>query len=145
MGIRENLKSFRKKKKLTQRELATNSGVSYSMVSKLESGEQTNPSLDTLELLADALDVTVSQLASNSDVFKEFNTIMHGTLEELKNEINSLEPYNYVDYKLREFLCDEKVSQFFSIQTIPPEIFDDITKSIINYINFQFSEYNNKK
>lgn len=145
MSIRENLKLFRKKKKLTQKQLANNSGVSYSMVSKLESGEQTNPSLDTLELLADALDITVSQLASDSNVFKEFDTIMHDTLEELKKEINSLEPYNYVDYKLREFLCDEKVSQFFSIQTMPPEMFDDITKSIINYINFQFSEYNNKK
>lgn len=40
MGLSENLKTIRKKQKISQKTLAKNSGVSYSMVSKLESGEQ---------------------------------------------------------------------------------------------------------
>ena len=45
MAVKDNLKRIRKEKGLTQRELAEKSKVSFSMVSKLESGEQLNPSL----------------------------------------------------------------------------------------------------
>ncbi len=55
--VGENIKKIRKMKGLTQRKLADKSGVSYSMICKLESGEQKNPSLHTLEKIADALDV----------------------------------------------------------------------------------------
>lgn len=145
MGFRENLKSFRKEQKLTQKELAQLSGVSYSMVSKLESGEQKNPSLDTLGLLADALNVSVSQLTNDSDIFEHFNSVMGDTLQDIQKLVDTYEPYSYVTSKLCEFLCDPKIEQFFSIGVIPQEDFDDITKSIIDFIGYEFSKYNDPK
>ncbi len=62
MLLKDNLKRIRKSKKISQKKLAELSGISYSMVSKLESGEQSNPSLDTLDKIASALGVKSSNL-----------------------------------------------------------------------------------
>lgn len=62
MELRYSLKQFRKMRGLTQRELAEKSGISYSMVSKLESGEQNNPSFETIEKISSALQIPPSSL-----------------------------------------------------------------------------------
>lgn len=62
MAMSENIKTYRKDAGLTQKELAKKTGLSFSMVSKLESGEQTNPSLDTIRRIADVLRVTPGEL-----------------------------------------------------------------------------------
>lgn len=69
--IKDNLKRIRKEKGLTQKELALKSGLSFSMVSKLESGEQTNPSNDTIQKLASALDVITAELLIDKDELLE--------------------------------------------------------------------------
>lgn len=71
MDLQKNLKVIRKKKKLSQRRLAEKSGVSYSMVCKLESGEQKNPSLDTLKKIASALEVKVADIMGISAYLDE--------------------------------------------------------------------------
>lgn len=81
MGLPENLKSIRKKQKITQRKLAELTGISYSMISKLESGEQKNPSLSTLQLIAEQLHVSVSQLL-NGDGVEWRRFLFHGTKEQ---------------------------------------------------------------
>lgn len=53
--LKDNLKRIRKEKRITQKQLASLSGLSFSMVSKLESGEQSNPSYDTVKKIASAL------------------------------------------------------------------------------------------
>lgn len=55
MALSDNIKIYRKDAGLTQKVLAARSGLSFSMVSKLESGEQTNPSFETLKKIADVL------------------------------------------------------------------------------------------
>ncbi len=62
MPLKENLKRIRKAKKISQKKLAELSAVSYSMVCKLESGEQSNPSLDTIDKISSALGVKSSDL-----------------------------------------------------------------------------------
>lgn len=62
MALNENIKIFRKDSGLTQKNLANKTGLSFSMISKLESGEQTNPSLKTIRKIADALHVTPGEL-----------------------------------------------------------------------------------
>ncbi len=47
---------------LTQKALAKKTGLSFSMISKLESGEQTNPSLETIRKIADVLYITPGEL-----------------------------------------------------------------------------------
>lgn len=62
MSVKENMKKFRKIKKFSQKKLADRSGVSYSMICKLESGEQSNPSLETIDKIASALGINSSDL-----------------------------------------------------------------------------------
>lgn len=149
MGLSENLKTIRKKQKISQRKLAAASGISYSMVSKLESGEQKNPSLETLEKIATALNVTVSQLMDGTNIFDQFDVVMGDTLKEIEKELEKYKnsPITYIDSWLRNFLTSEQVITFFSINfdEIPPDDFDDIIKSIIDYIGYQFSRYPPKK
>jgi len=69
MPLKENLKRIRKSKKISQRELANLSGLSFSMVSKLESGEQSNPTLETIEKISFALGVEASDLIGKGKYF----------------------------------------------------------------------------
>jgi transcriptional regulator with XRE-family HTH domain len=62
MAMNENIKMFRKDAGLTQKKLASKTGLSFSMISKLESGEQTNPSLETIRKIAEVLRVTPGEL-----------------------------------------------------------------------------------
>lgn len=149
MGLSENLKTIRKKRRISQKSLAQSSGVSYSMVSKLESGEQKNPSLDTLDKIATALNVTVSQLMDGTSIFDQFDIVMGDTLKEIEKESEEYKnsPITYIDSWLRDFLTSDQATNFFAInyKDIPPNDFDDIIDSIIDYIRYQFSKYSHKK
>jgi transcriptional regulator with XRE-family HTH domain len=65
MTIQENLKAARKRAGLTQTELAEKSGISFSYLAKLEIGAQLNPSYETLEKIATALNVGADELLKN--------------------------------------------------------------------------------
>ncbi|MGW4771846.1 helix-turn-helix domain-containing protein [Nocardia sp. NPDC004278] len=58
----DRLKSTRKRRGLSQRELASNSGVSLSLIRKLEQGDRANVRLETLRKLAIALRTRTSTL-----------------------------------------------------------------------------------
>ena len=60
--IGKNIKKLRKQKGLSQDRLSKLSDISYNTVIKLESGGITNPSIDTLQKLANALSVSVDDL-----------------------------------------------------------------------------------
>lgn len=55
------IKKFRKEKKLTQKQLATLSGIGRSTISDIENSLK-SPSLDTLDKIATALDVPTYKL-----------------------------------------------------------------------------------
>ena len=71
MPLNENIKRFRKQNGLTQKELAYKSGLSFSMVSKLESGEQSNPSFQTIKRIANALKIYPEKLVNETIVKTE--------------------------------------------------------------------------
>ena len=56
------IKEIRKKKRMTQAELAHKANVSRQIISDLESGKEVNTTTDTLKKLADALKCKVSSL-----------------------------------------------------------------------------------
>lgn len=60
--IGKNIRKLRKQKSLSQDRLSKLANISYNTVIKLESGGITNPSIDTLQKLAKALDVYVDDL-----------------------------------------------------------------------------------
>lgn len=60
--LADNLKRYRAKIGLSQDQLARKAGITYSTLTKLESGVNQNPKVKTLQKLAKALDVTLDDL-----------------------------------------------------------------------------------
>lgn len=60
--IGEIIQELRKKKDITQEELAQKSGVSYTTLIKIERGSVQNPTVKTIKRIADALDASVDLL-----------------------------------------------------------------------------------
>ena len=60
--IGRNIKKYRKLKQLTQRELAELSLVSENLIAKLESTTHQTISIDTLEVIANTLEVDITKL-----------------------------------------------------------------------------------
>jgi transcriptional regulator with XRE-family HTH domain len=60
--LKDNVKRFRKEKKLSQEELAKEAGITYTTLAKIESGNNTNPTVKTIQKIAQALDVTIDDL-----------------------------------------------------------------------------------
>jgi len=60
--IAQNIKKYRKKKGISQDKLSKLAGITYNTIIKIESGATLNPRVETLRLIAKALDVTVDSL-----------------------------------------------------------------------------------
>ena len=60
--ILEQIKYCRERRNISLSELSSKSGISYSYLLQLEKGLKTNPSLNTLEKLCNALDVNITFL-----------------------------------------------------------------------------------
>lgn len=61
-AIADNIKRLRDSHDLSQRELAEKSGVVYDTLIKIESGANTNPTIETIKKIAQALLVGVDDL-----------------------------------------------------------------------------------
>lgn len=60
--IAEKVRKARKKSSLSQDKLARKADVAYNTVVKIESGENKNPTIETLRSIAKALDISVDEL-----------------------------------------------------------------------------------
>lgn len=60
--IGKNLKKFRQQKGLSQDRLSKMADVSYNTIIKLERGGITNPTIETLQKIAKALNISVDDL-----------------------------------------------------------------------------------
>lgn len=61
-NLAKNVKKLRKQKGLSQERLARLADVANNTIIKMESGENKNPTLETLRKVAKALDVSVDEL-----------------------------------------------------------------------------------
>ncbi len=60
--ISKNIRNIRKKQGLSQDKLSKLAGVAYNTIVKIESGENSNPTIDTLRKIAKALNIEVDGL-----------------------------------------------------------------------------------
>ena len=65
MNIGENLKKYRENREYSKLRLSKEAGLSIRTVRRIENNQITNPKIETLETLANTLDVTVEQLIAN--------------------------------------------------------------------------------
>ncbi len=61
-SIAQNIKNIRKKQGLSQDKLSKLAEVAYNTIVKIESGENSNPTIETLRKIAIALNVGVDDL-----------------------------------------------------------------------------------
>lgn len=61
-NIADNIRKARKKAGLSQDKLAREADVAYNTIVKIESGENKNPTIETLRSIAMALKISVDQL-----------------------------------------------------------------------------------
>ena len=61
-NIADNVRKARKKAGLSQDKLAREADVAYNTVVKIESGENKNPTIETLRNIAKALNTTIDKL-----------------------------------------------------------------------------------
>lgn len=62
MQVGQSIRHLRNQKGLSLRELARRAGVDHSNLGKIERGTGSSPTLDTLEKIAKALNVTLSEM-----------------------------------------------------------------------------------
>ena len=62
LNIAENLKKLRKQKGWSQQKLATQAGLSYNAITKLEQKAALHPTIQTIAKLADAFEVSADKI-----------------------------------------------------------------------------------
>lgn len=60
--ISKNIRRYRKEKGFSQDHLSKEAGVAYNTIVKIESGENPNPTVDTLERIAKSLGIPIEKL-----------------------------------------------------------------------------------
>lgn len=121
----ENLKRLRKKKGLTQTQLAERVGVTYQSIGQYERGE-TSPSGKTLKKLADALDVGFYDLLDQNDSFFSedprpyiFQFAHVGSYEELiekfKEAYEEGDPRQIIKFSISKYFSDKGISRLSEI------------------------------
>lgn len=65
-GGKTVIRAIRKQKNLSQQQLAEKASITQAYLSLLENGKKTNPSLEVLQQIAEALEVEVSALLSDN-------------------------------------------------------------------------------
>lgn len=60
--VSKNIRKLRQKKGISQDRLSKDADIALNTVVKIETGESPNPTVDTLEKIAKALDVSTAEL-----------------------------------------------------------------------------------
>ena len=95
------LKLERKRAGLTQHQLAEASGISYSYLTKLENGAQSNPTRETMSRLSEALGVPLEARWIFSDaIATPESEELHAKIEQL-NDKGVEQATNFVDLLLK--------------------------------------------
>lgn len=143
-----NIKAIRKNKGWTQKELAKESEVSFSMISKLESGEKKNPSFETLSKIAKALNTSVTELLGDTPVSTIIPTElgngikagMHRLSEtkELFTRLIKLNGYELmVDDNLNYNIKKDTTGEIYSIND---NRLDDLIRDVNQFLEFKIDQ-----
>lgn len=109
--ININIKNARKNTKISQRELGRRIGKTGQYISYLEKNKDSNPSLDTLKDISEALGIKVSDLlGTNYFIEKVFNLIPNEEIDPECEELSkqtSLNSEHLIKLRLGQFMYDD--------------------------------------
>jgi len=89
MNVGDNIKKIREVKELSGKEVALSAGMDPAQYSRIENNK-TDPALSSLVKIAKALGVTVAELFTASEVFKDIHSVDKSLMEKVAL-IDSLE------------------------------------------------------
>ncbi|HEY3609782.1 MAG TPA: helix-turn-helix domain-containing protein [Pseudonocardiaceae bacterium] len=93
------LRQLRQKTRLTQEDLAAHTGLAVRTIRRLETGENVNPRLETVRLLADALGLKPDELA-------QMLAVADGQVSPDSSKVNGIPPESAFDTRLAEAADD---------------------------------------
>lgn len=99
MNIGEKIKAVRTAKKLSQKEVAISLNMDPAQYSRIENGKS-DPYFSTIEKIAKALGIQLSELFNSEEIFKDVNSIDKTLMEKIR---------------FIELLEDKEKEAFFSI------------------------------
>jgi transcriptional regulator with XRE-family HTH domain len=82
MNIGDNIKRIRTAKSLSQKEVTINAKLDTAQYSRIENGK-TDPSVATLERIANAMGVSLSDLFASTEELKEINSFDKSIMEKV--------------------------------------------------------------
>ncbi|MFA4796148.1 helix-turn-helix domain-containing protein [Leptospira kirschneri] len=108
-ALAKNLKLYRKKKNWSQTELAKNAGTTLTHINRLETGKS-NPSIEIVQKIALALEVSIDDLVSEKDNSKEIKFENKAFYEKIKLlDTFSEEERNAVNVVIDSILTKKKM------------------------------------
>lgn len=90
MNLGETIKEIRKRKGLSQQELARLSGISQTYISQLEHEENRNPSVEILSKISEALDLPYPVLAFLTLDYDDIATNKRDAYKKIEPAVNAL-------------------------------------------------------
>ncbi|WP_198028606.1 helix-turn-helix domain-containing protein [Clostridium sulfidigenes] len=121
----KNIKEARINKKISQKQLANDTGLSTSYIQQLELGQKNNPSLEVKIKIAKALDVEIEDLDPDTPIWDIFDATMD--LEKLKRDVERIqekehdEEIKIIDY-LKKASIDQLIQELNSRNDFPIKI-----------------------
>lgn len=147
MTFGEYIKKMRSNKNLSSRELARKAGISQAYLSQLETGKNKNPTAETINKLAKALEVDYMELLFQTELVqksiedeadKEANTVIEN-YNRYRN-IKGLTIYDEYTFKIEKLFAETTTITY---NDVPLNI--DEKKELLNFVDYLFTKRNNER
>ncbi|MDB2123843.1 MULTISPECIES: helix-turn-helix domain-containing protein [Clostridium] len=135
MELKDKIKYYREKKKISKNKLAQEIDVSPSYITRLENGDKKNPSLEIKVKLAKALNIQVTDLDPNIPIWEEFDAMRY--TDKLVKEMKEIEESNKIKKEILENgdLDDNKIKWILEDQENLLKKCDKIVKGMEDFTN----------
>ncbi|MBE6089539.1 helix-turn-helix domain-containing protein [Clostridium beijerinckii] len=151
MSIGDNIKKFRKIKKLTQQELASVTKISLSAIIKYENNQR-DPKTEMLVKIANALDVPIMELIADENNFVD-NNLANRILSDMSDDSSAFysqpsiirkideefEPHKAIEELLRTRALQKELDYKY-MELISRDNFNEIYKFIIDMLRMKITE-----
>lgn len=145
MNIGDVIKSERKKKKITQKELAEKIGKSERMVQKYENGEVI-PSIEIINNIESTLNTNILGFGEREDMLSYEVNKIELTIKLLKLYGHEVNTYGYSSSEVNAPFCDIRLSSNHKL-TLTEDNFTELMNNINFLIDYELNKLaiNNKR
>lgn len=139
----DNLKKWRKKRKLTQSQLGESVGVTGAYIQQLELGKKTNPSIEVIVKLCNALKISPYDLDYKFKDNELFYYLTNRDADDLNKNTDDLNKLNSkLSSEIENILSHYDYKDTISVEELD-NLLNDFKTYLLNLLDFKFKYYNN--